>query len=154
MAEQTPKATDWELVRRIWPYARQSSGWLIICAVAIPIGVAAALAQPLLLKEGIDVYIANGDTAGLTMVSGLFLGVVAVAFGMRSLGLYGLQLMGLRALAVLRRDLFEQVMSQGQRFFDRRTTGSLMTRTTNDVEAIYESLAWGAVALSACPPQT
>ncbi len=65
----------------------------------------------------------------------------------RSLGLYGLQLMGLRALAVLRRDLFERVMSQGQRFFDRRTTGSLMTRTTNDVEAVYESLAWGAVGL-------
>ena len=147
MAEQTPRATDWQLMRRIWPYARRSSGWLVVCTVAIPVGVLGALAQPLLLKQGIDVYIANGDTAGLAMLSGVFLGVVAVAFGMRSLGLYGLQLMGLRALAVLRRDLFERVMSQGQSFFDRRTTGSLMTRTTNDVEAIYESLAWGAVGL-------
>ena len=126
---------------------KQSSGWLLVCAVAIPLGVLAALMQPLLLKQGIDVYIKNGDFAGLTMVSGLFLGVVFVAFGARSLGLYGLQLMGLRALASLRRDLFERVMSQGQRFFDKRTTGSLMTRTTNDVEAVYESLAWGAVGL-------
>ena len=54
---------------------------------------------------------------------------------------------GLRTLAELRKTIFEHVMSQGQRFFDRRTTGSLMTRTTNDVDAIYESLIMGAVNL-------
>ncbi len=145
MAED--KSTDWDLVQRIWPYVLRSRGWLVVCAFAIPVGVLAALTQPLLLKQGIDVYIRGGDYAGLTMVSGLFLAVVLIAFGARSLGLYGLQLMGLRALAALRRDLFERVMSQGQSFFDKRTTGSLMTRTTNDVEAIYESLAWGAVGL-------
>ena len=33
------------------------------------------------------------------------------------------------------------------KFFDKRTTGALMTRTTNDVDAVYESIAWGGIGL-------
>ncbi|MDP6947111.1 MAG: ABC transporter transmembrane domain-containing protein, partial [Myxococcota bacterium] len=102
---------------------------------------------PILLKTGIDEHIAIGDLDGLTGLAALFVAVVAVAFSARAAGSYLLQSAGLRALTALRRHVFVHVTSQDQRFFDRRTTGSLMTRTTNDVEAIYESLAFGVVNL-------
>ncbi len=141
------KVSDLALVKRVWPYVGRYRNWLLVTALAIPTGVAGVLVQPMLLKQGIDVHIANGDFVGLTSLAALFVGVVAIAFGARALGLFGLQLIGLRALAELRREIFDHVTTQGQGFFDKRTTGSLMTRTTNDVEAIYESLAWGAVGL-------
>jgi len=139
--------TDWQLVGRIWPYVKQHMGWLWLVIIMTPIGVLTDLVQPLLLKEGIDGYIADGDVRGLLDVAFVFAGVVVVGFATRNLGLYALQRIGLRALAKLRQDLFRHVMGQGARFFDQRTTGSLMTRTTNDVEAIYESLSFGAVGL-------
>jgi len=112
-----------------------------------PIGVLGELAQPVLLKEGIDTAIGSGDIPSLLNIALVFAVVVVCGFIAQCIGLFGLQLVGLRALARIRSDLFRRVMGQGQRFFDRRTTGSLMTRTTNDVEAIYDTLAFGAVAL-------
>ncbi len=139
------KKTDWSLLKRIWPYARASKPWLWVVLIATPLGVLGQLAQPLLLKIGIDEYIAKGNIGGLGSIALVFVGVVTAAFLARSLGLYALQLIGLSALRLLRRDLFGHVMTQGQGFFDKRSTGSLMTRTTNDVDALYESLSFGAV---------
>ncbi len=152
MASEQPKApinpnTDLGLLRRLWPYVRRFPGWLWVVAIATPLGVLGELAQPLLLKHGIDGFVAAGKVDGLGAVALAYVAVVGLAFGLRALGLYALQLIGLRTLAILRRDLFGHVMGQGARFFDQRTTGSLMTRTTNDVEAVYESLAFGAVGL-------
>ncbi len=127
----------------IRPYYRTLAGVLVLTVL----GVLAGLLQPLLLKQGIDEHVATGDLQGLAGIAGLFLGVVAVGFTARSLGLYLLLKVGLEALAALRRAIFDHVLGQGQRFFDRRTTGSLMTRTTSDVEAVYESLIMGAVNL-------
>lgn len=144
---KTTKHTDWSLLRRVWPYARASKGWLWVVLVATPLGVLGQLAQPLLLKTGIDDYIGRGDLEGLGHIAAVFVALVTTAFMARSLGLYALQLIGLRALKSLRRDLFGHVMNQGQGFFDKRSTGTLMTRTTNDVDALYESLSFGAVGL-------
>lgn len=146
MSEPAPQ-TDWGLLKKLWPYVRRWPGWLAVVAVCTPLGVGAELLQPILLKKGIDEYIAAGDIEGLLALSALFMLVVTLGFAVRALGLYGLQAIGLRTLAHLRRDIFGHVMTQGQRFFDRRTTGALMTRTTSDVEAVYESLAFGAVGL-------
>lgn len=145
--KDTADATDWQLVRRIWPYVRDYKGWLAIVLITTPIGVLLELAQPVLLKEGIDGYIIDGNPKGLLDIALIFVGVIVVGFLTRNLGLYFLQRIGLHTLARLRADLFRHVMGQGARFFDRRTTGDLMTRTTNDVEAIYESLSWGAIGL-------
>ena len=139
--------TDWSLIKKLGPYIRPYRFWIVVVLICTPLGVVGDLLPPLLLKHGIDQNIAHGDFAGLAQTAALFLGVVLVTFTLQSLGLYALQLIGLRALNVLRRDVFSSVVGQGQRFFDRRTTGSLMTRTTTDVEAIYESLTFGAVGL-------
>ena len=132
---------------RLWPFIRPSRRWLWLVGVMTPLGVLAGLAQPLLLKYAIDDLIGPGEMEGLGVVVSAFMGVVAIAFGARALGLYALQQVGLQSLARLRKGVFEHVLSQGQRFFDKHATGALMTRTTNDVEAIYESLAFGAVQL-------
>lgn len=147
-ATETPREeSDLDLLGRLWAYVRVYPGLLGIVAVATPIGALTALYVPILLKRAIDDHVAVGKLAGLGELAAVFIGVVVFAFSMRALGMYALQVMGLRALAKLRLDIYDHVMGQGARFFDRRTTGSLMTRNTNDVEAVYESLTWGVVGL-------
>lgn len=145
---QSPQAqSDLTLIKRLWPFLKPYKKWLWLVAVATPLGVVGGLLQPILLKQGIDEHIVGGELDGLGLVALAFIAVVAVGFSARALGLYALQVAGLRGLADIRRAVFEHVLGQGARFFDTRTTGSLMTRTTNDVEAIYESMAFGAVGL-------
>ncbi|MEZ4474895.1 MAG: ABC transporter ATP-binding protein [bacterium] len=147
MSDAPEQRTDWGMIRRLGPYLSPHRRWITVVAICTPLGVAADLVPPILLKHGIDQNIAHGDFGGLTATAALFFGVVLVGFTLQSMGLYALQLIGLRALASLRRGVFSSVLGQGARFFDKRTTGSLMTRTTTDVEAIYESLTFGAVGL-------
>jgi ATP-binding cassette subfamily B multidrug efflux pump len=143
----TESTRDMVLIRRMWPFVRPWRLWLGAAILLTPLGVGAGLLQPILLKQGIDDYIAVGDLEGLSKIAMLFVIVVALAFTARAAGSYALQVAGLRGLTALRRHVFAHVTAQDQRFFDRRTTGSLMTRTTNDVEAVYESLAFGVVNL-------
>lgn len=135
---------DWALIKRIWPYIREDRAWLWVVVLMTPLGVLAGVAQPLLLKAGIDDHISVGDIDGLTWIAVGFVGIVIAGWLTGSLGFFALQRLSLRGLARLRAAIFAHVTEQGARFFDRRTTGSLMTRTVNDTEAVYESLVRGA----------
>ncbi|MFT7581353.1 MAG: ATP-binding cassette subfamily B multidrug efflux pump [Myxococcota bacterium] len=139
--------SDWRLVRRAWSFLYADRRWFWVIAIMTPLGVLANIAQPYLLKVGIDDYIAKGDIDGLGLVALAFAGVVIAGWLTSSLGFYTLQFVSLRGLVRIRRAIFVHVMGQGARFFDRRTTGSLMTRTVNDVDAIDESLARGGIEL-------
>ena len=141
------KPSDIELLSRLWPFVKAERRWLWAVAVLTPIGVALGLWQPLLLRSAIDEHIAVNRFDGLGTVAASYVALIALSFSARALAQYGLSLVGLKGLTRLRTAIFEHVTSQGQRFFDKRTTGALMTRTTNDVEAVYESLAMGAVGL-------
>ena len=138
------KPTDGQLLRRVWPFVREDRRWLWLVFLMTPLGVLANVVQPVLLKEGLDEHVAHGDLAGLGRVALYFLGAVVFGWLACALGFHALQHLSLRGLARLRSGVFHHITSQGARFFDRRTTGSLMTRTINDTEAVYESLARGA----------
>lgn len=143
----TPKPTDWRLIRRLGPYVRPYL-WTFVAALLLNlVEVGSTLMQPLLLRVGIDLHITTGDLTNLPELCAFFLAVVIVGFVARAIGIYLISAAGLKVLAELRASIYDHVTAQGQRFFDRRTTGSLMTRTTTDVEAIQETLMMGAVSL-------
>lgn len=133
--------------RLLWPFLAPHRAWLWAVALATPLGVAADALKPVLMQRAIDGPISAHDPAGAWWYAGAFAGAVVAHFLLSALGVYALQVAALRALAALRRGVFTHIMAQGQRFFDARTTGALMTRTTTDVEAISESLSQGLVRL-------
>ncbi len=146
-ADELVNAKERELYRRLWEYIGPDRRWLWLALLVTPIGVLMGVVQPVLLKIGIDDHIAVGELEGLGLVALGFFSVVVIGWATGAVGLFALQRMSLATLARVRRATYAHIMSQGPRFFDRRTTGSLMTRTINDVEAIYESLARGALGL-------
>lgn len=148
-SSKSSKFTLSQMWQLMWPLVSLHRTWLLIVAIATPLGVLFQTFKPLILQKTIDGPLQSSELVGLGQYCAIFMAVVMSSFIFSSLGVYALQLIGLRTLADLRRKLFKHVLSQGQAFFDARTTGALMTRTTSDVDAIGESLTRGVVGLVA-----
>lgn len=148
------RGADLQLLRRYWPFARADRGWLAAGVVAVPLMSAAGLAQPWLVKEAVDgpLRTALDGTASaggwsLGAIAAVFLAAVLAEYAFRGLQLFALQQAGFRSLARLRRAVYAHILGQGGRFFDTRNSGSLLTRTTTDVEALGEVLTFGIVGI-------
>ncbi|HTJ80405.1 MAG TPA: ABC transporter ATP-binding protein, partial [Polyangiaceae bacterium] len=133
---------DAKTLLRLWPYVRPHSTQLIVSIVLLLLGSASALAQPYVMGEGLDSIGKSGGMlkAGI-IVTGLILLEQAIAFPQ----MYLMQIAGARAMADLRRAVFHFLHTRSLSFFDRTPVGRLVTRVTNDVDAIGEMFASGAL---------
>ncbi len=116
-------------------------------AVVVVAENAARLAIPLLVKRGIDHAIPpllSGGSAGeLVMVVAALCGLVALQAVSRMTFLHASGRIGQRMLLELRRRLFRHFGRLDIAFHDRYTSGRVVSRSTNDVEAIQEMLESG-----------
>jgi ATP-binding cassette subfamily B protein len=97
------------------------------------------------MKYGIDVAVPKHDRAAFFRV-GMWFAIVLLAD--QALGFvqtYAMQIVGARAMADLRRHVFRFLHGRRLAFFDRQLVGRLVSRVTNDVDAILEAFASGAV---------
>lgn len=138
---------DFALYRRFWPFIRPYRAWFLAGLLLMPLVVALELARPWVLKVGIDQYIQSGDKPGLWVAAGVLFALVVGQYIFGGAQTYLLSLSALRGIGDLRRALYRHVMRQGATFFDRHSTGSLLTRTTSDVESLGEALMMGSIGL-------
>ncbi|MBA3436842.1 MAG: ABC transporter ATP-binding protein, partial [Thermoleophilaceae bacterium] len=114
---------------------------------ALLVATAAALAPPYLAGRAIDDGIQDGDTGALTVVLIAFL----VAAGLNWAATYGqtylVNWVGQRALADLRTRVFSHLQSLSIGFYSRNRTGVLISRLTNDVQALDQLVSDGVVTL-------
>jgi ABC-type multidrug transport system fused ATPase/permease subunit len=128
------------LLQLLRPYRLRVVGML----AALIVGTAASLAPPLLAKVAIDEGIERHDTHTLVLVALAFLLSAVMVWGMTSLQTYLVGLVGQRALADLRIRIFTHLQRQPVGFYESRPAGVLISRITNDVEAL-ESLVTDSV---------
>ncbi len=141
------KAYDARLARRLLrylvPYQRAMA---VSLALLLALGLL-ELAGPFLMKVAIDQYIAPGKPDGLGFIALLYVGSLLGVFVLRYGQTFLLNATGQRAMHDLRMELFAHLQRMGLRFFDRNPVGALMTRLTNDIEALNEALTSGVVAI-------
>ena len=111
---------------------------------ALVLGTAASLAPPLLAKLAIDRGIERHQTGTLVVVVIAFLVSALVVWAATYAQTYLVGWVGQRALADLRIRIFEHLQSQPIGFYESRPAGVLISRMTNDVEAL-ESLVTDSV---------
>ncbi len=128
------------LLQLLRPYRLRVAAML----TALVVGTAASLAPPLLAKVAIDEGIENHDTRTLVLVVLAFLVSALVVWAMTYLQTYLVGLVGQRALADLRIRIFTHLQRQPIGFYESRPAGVLISRITNDVEAL-ESLVTDSV---------
>ena len=137
----------WAALRRFWPYVRPHRRWLWLGLVMIPIVAAVSALRPLLVKQAIDSDIATGNILGLRFTAMLFLGAVMAEFFASAVQVYALQRVGYVTISDLRRAIFRHVLRLPARFYDKTPIGSLLSRSTSDIEALSETLAFGVFTI-------
>jgi ATP-binding cassette subfamily B protein len=104
--------------------------------VALVLGTAASLAPAPLAKQAIDKGIIKGDLGALNVIVVLFIVSALVVWGTSYIQTYLTNWVGQRALQDLRLDIFRHLQEMPVGFYERRPAGVLISRMTNDVEAL------------------
>ncbi|MBI3028843.1 MAG: ABC transporter ATP-binding protein [Candidatus Rokubacteria bacterium] len=141
------KAYDSRLALRLWRVTRPYRRVVLVSAFLFFPVAALELLQPYLIKVAIDSHILPGDWSGLTRIAGAFLLTLAGLYALRALQSYLMHLTGQRVMHDLRHRLFAHTQRMDAAFFDKNPVGRLMTRILNDVEAVSDMFASGAVAI-------
>jgi ABC-type multidrug transport system fused ATPase/permease subunit len=111
------------------------------------LATATALAPPFLSKYAVDDGIRQHDLGKLWWIVGAFVGAGLLNWGMSYAQTYLTGWVGERILADLRNRLFDHLQRLSLGFFERNRAGVIISRLTNDVEAIDQLVTDGVTSL-------
>ena len=149
---------DFKRIKRLGRYLTNDKRTLyLIVIILIPVALAGAI-QPLLVGQAItilknessDVWLSKtflGQSINLIILS-LFISVL-LRLVLQGYQTYNIQAVGQKLTARIRRELFAHSISLSLRFHDKMPVGKLLTRLTNDVDALSEVFGSGAVGVVA-----
>lgn len=140
-----PLLRDSRLLLGLWPYVRPHRRWLWLGIVTITATAVFALLRPLIMLWTIDASIESGDLSVMLWGGAWFAAVAVIEQVLQFAQVYSVQVLGARALADLRLGVFRFLCSLRVGFFDRQPVGRLVTRVTNDIDAIQELFSSGAL---------
>lgn len=127
--------------RRILGYLAPWRAQLIIAGVLVVLSSVAALLAPWLQGVAIDEFIAEGDRVGLRSIVLVLVGVYLLAWVTSLIYSRLIARIAQRVMAAMRQDLSARLQTLSMRFFDKNRTGDLMSRVTNDVDAVDQLLS-------------
>lgn len=143
--ERFGKAYDLQLLRRLWPFFVPHRRLLVIASVIILLTAGGALVRPLVMREVVDGGIMAKDWDALLNAALLLSGIILVEQVLSFVQLYATQVAGARALTDLRRHVFRYIHGLRLGYFDNQLVGRLVSRVTNDVDAILDLFGSGAL---------
>ena len=151
--ERGGKVGDWSwkqsrrrirmLIGLVTPYRARTAGAIVFLLVFTLV----ALVPPLLAKLAVDQGIKSGNLQTLVLIVIAFVLVGLLTFALSSVQTYLTGWVGERALADLRIRLFEHLQRLSLGYFERNRTGAIISRITNDVEALDTLITDGVTSL-------
>jgi ABC-type multidrug transport system fused ATPase/permease subunit len=145
--ERASKGTRARNLRGLLALLRPYRSRAALTVLALLLGTAASLAPPLLARAAIDDGIERHDIDKLALVVGAFLLAALVNWAMTYAQTYLVGWVGQRALADLRIRIFTHLQSLPVGFYESRPAGVLISRITNDVEALDSLVTDSVVTL-------
>jgi ABC-type multidrug transport system fused ATPase/permease subunit len=131
------------LARLVAPY----KGRAVLAVLSLLAAAATGLAPPFLAKLAIDRGITRGDTHLLVIIVIVFLAVGLANWATGYAESYYTGWVGERVLADLRRKLFAHLQRLSLGFYERNRTGVIVSRMTNDIEALDQLVTQGISTL-------
>ncbi|MGN6594265.1 MAG: ABC transporter ATP-binding protein [Terriglobales bacterium] len=159
--EQLGKAVDRNLIRRLLHYVRPYRGTVVLATLAAALQSFTQVVGPYLNKVVIDRYLfpspdshsllsrglPNDPFRGVATIGLIFLLVLGVGFILDFAQTYAMRWVGQKSMYDLRRELFAHLQRLSISFFDQNPAGRLVTRVTNDVEMLNDTISTALVAL-------
>lgn len=141
--EETAQLTEKEQKRvlyRLLSYTKPHKKELILAFSLLVLTTLGELASPILVKIFIDDYLTPGNLVfqPLVILGASYLGIQIVKSLLLFFQLVKFQEIALKIIQQLRIDIFTKVQSLGLKYFDQTPAGSIVSRVTNDTEAIKD----------------
>lgn len=139
--QQKKRAADWQgTLKRIWSYLLNHRAMLGVVVLMISLSSLFALAGPLIVGLSIDTFLVEGNTTMVLYV----LAALGIIYLLHSLTVflqhYWMVDIAQKTVYTIRTGLFEHLQKLPIGFFDKRQHGDLMSRLTNDIENISNTL--------------
>ena len=148
--ERIEKAKDArQALMRFLPYLRPYTGEIGVVFIFVLVYTLLYLLGPYLMGVAIDQFISTKDAAGLARIALLMLFVYLLSSAFQSGADFLMARISQRALQQVRQDLFAHLQSLSLRFYDRNPAGELMSRLTNDIDAINQAISQNVTSLLA-----
>ena len=125
------------LLRYAWPYMH----WMLFSLVIVLIITILELYRPIIVGKVIDLFMDRAPFAAVRTQAFVYLAVLLASFSCNFLQTWILQMTGQNIIYNIRAEVFEHVTRLSLRFFDITPVGRIVTRVTNDVEALHEMYA-------------
>jgi ABC-type multidrug transport system fused ATPase/permease subunit len=143
---------SWNTTRRrlgvLWRLTKPYRFRTFLSVFSLLAATATALAPPLLAKYALDDAINDTTGTQLVVVVSLFVVLALANWGMTYVETYMTGWVGERILADLRKQLFGHLQQLSLGFYERNRAGVLISRMTNDVEAIDQLVTDGVTTLA------
>jgi ATP-binding cassette subfamily B multidrug efflux pump len=131
------------LLRYLRPFKRVLGLIFVLVLIYTVLG----LLGPYLMGVAIDRFISTGDLAGLARIALLMLAVYLLNNLFQAIANWLMSRVSQQALKQMRSNLFTHLQTLPIRFFDRNPAGELMSRLTNDIDAINQAVSQNVTAL-------
>ncbi len=142
---KAPRST----LKRLASYFGEFRARLAFVAVCIVAYTLLGLVGPYLMGRALDRFIAEGDPTGLARTALLMLAAFLGNNLLQGLASFIMAAVSQRALNRLRRDLFGHIQRLPMDFFEKNPSGELMSRLTNDIDAVNDAVAQNVTTLLA-----
>ena len=138
-----------QALSRLLEYLKPFKVTLVLVTVFVVIYTLLGLLGPYLMGRAIDQFIGGKNPAGLLRTVLFMLGAYLANYLFQAAASLIMARVSQDALKLIRRDLFEHLQQLSIGFFDTHPTGGLMSRLTNDVDAINQAVSQNVVSLIA-----
>jgi ATP-binding cassette, subfamily B, multidrug efflux pump len=141
------KTYDLQLLGRLAKYLKPYKNYFIWSVVLTIIIAGIAPLMPMLVEYTLDRFILKGDSEGLTMMTGLMVGLLVFQTVVRYYHTLLTNTLGQSVIKDLRLDTFNHITSLRLKYFDKTPIGRLITRTVSDLETIADIFSEGLIQI-------
>lgn len=150
MALKEANTIDLKLLGRLVYFLKPYKLYLALGVFLAIIASALAPLRPFLTKYAIDNFVSKNESSNDFLLFIILIFVVIIVGGLFQFALsYLMQWVGQRILFDMRNSLFVHIESLPVKYFDKNPVGRLVTRVTNDIEALNELFSSGVVMIIA-----
>jgi len=134
---------------RLLEYLKPFKFTMALVMVFVLIYTLLGLLAPYFMGKAIDDFIGGNDTAGLLRMALYMLGAYVSNNLFQAIANWIMARVSQDALKLVRRDLFQHLQMLSIGFFDTHPAGGLMSRLTNDIDAINQAVSQNVISLIA-----
>ena len=148
MAEEPVElqSSPWAILRRLVPILAEFRSQILLALLSVLLASGLQMLMPLGFKFTIDYVIANDERALLWLVGGGLVLIQTLRYGLAYAQRMTIAIASQQLVYHMAKRLFEHVQRLSLRFYERQGTGEIISRATNDVQALQRALQGGVVS--------